>query len=142
LYVIAWVVGATADPLALGENLSAFASATRRRDIIAEHRDDHRTADQVRSSGAVILRGRGRIVGTSQVEVRSRIYECRDLVIATGSSPTRLPIDGLDNESVWTSDEALSSSELPPSLAILGGGAIGCELAQMYSRLRKQRHAR
>ncbi len=127
-------LGATASRVRLDDAASAFAAAVRRRDRVAEHRDDAAKAESLASAGATLLRGRGTITGPGAVMVNGARHTWKDLVIATGSVPRRPDIPGLADAPTWTSDQALSSSELPPSLVILGGGAVGCELAQVYAR--------
>jgi dihydrolipoamide dehydrogenase len=116
------------------EGVAAYREAVRRRDVVAEWRDDSQAAESVVASGAQLVRGRGRLLGPGVLEVGDRILGWGDLVIATGSVPVIPDIPGLDAVATWTSDKALSSSVLEPSLLVLGGGAVGCELAQVFAR--------
>ncbi len=133
----AHLLGATAEPLALGDPRMAYAAAVRRRDEASDYRDDRGSAGELEKSGAVLWRGRGQVVAPGRLRVTDgdgldREIGYVDLVIATGSRPAEPPIPGLDTVPRWTSDQALSSGELPSSLVVLGGGPVGCELAQMY----------
>jgi dihydrolipoamide dehydrogenase len=115
-----------------------WAEAVRRRDHAAEHRDDSGTADGVSAAGVTLVRGRGRVTGPGELTVGDRrLRWSRTLVVATGSSPTRPPVAGLDDlgDALWTSDQALSTHEQPQRLVVLGGGAVGCELGQAFARL-------
>ena len=127
------VAGASV-PLVLDEDDLAFRRAVERRDDVAEHRDDSGAAAEVQKAGVVLVRGRGRIVREGVVDVEGRELGYRDLVLATGSQPNRPPIPGLDRVPTWTSDEALSGQDRPRSLVVMGGGAVGCELSQVYVR--------
>ena len=115
-----------------------WAEAVRRRDHAAEHRDDSGTAEGVSAAGAVLVRGRGRVTGLGELVVGDRqLRWSRALVVATGSSPVRPPVTGLDDvgDALWTSDQALTTREQPRRLLVLGGGAVGCELGQAFARL-------
>ncbi len=58
----------------------------------------------------------------------------RAVVLATGTTPSVPPIPGLEDVAYWTNREAIEAAELPESLIVLGGGAIGVELAQVFAR--------
>ncbi len=115
---------------------STWAEAVDYRDRAAEHRDDTSTAEGLVASGVNLVRGRGTVAGPGELTVDGRpLHWTRALVIATGSEPVRPPVDGLDDVPVWTSADALTTTEQPRRLVVLGGGAIGCELGQAFARL-------
>jgi dihydrolipoamide dehydrogenase len=130
----AHLLGATAAPVDAGVEAAAIQPAVARRDEVAARRDDSDATDALEDAGAVIFRGWGRIARPGVVVVGDRELGYRDLVIATGSTEVIPPIDGIDDIELWTSSDALSLPVRPASLVILGGGAIGCELAQVYAR--------
>ena len=118
----------------LGDGTTGYREAARRRDEIAEHRDDATAAHELEAAGVVLVRGRGRVTAPGVVTVGERELGYRDLVISTGSRADLPPIPGLDAAPTWTSDQALAAAERPASLLVLGGGAVGCELAQVHAR--------
>lgn len=125
--------GATGVPCDPGDERSAYAAAATRRDRLAENRDDSDMAHSLERAGVDLYRGHGRVVRPGVVDAGGSEIGCRDLVIATGSRPAAPPLPGLDAVPTWTSDEALSADALPASLAIIGGGPVGCELAQIFA---------
>jgi len=131
-------LGATSVDPALDDDGSSFALAVRRRDEIVDHLDDSAEIAALEALGIRILRGRGQIARPGVVAVEGSEYGWGDLVVGTGSSPVWPPIEGLDAVATWTSDQALVSSERPRSMVVLGGGAVGCELAQVYARFGTQ----
>jgi pyruvate/2-oxoglutarate dehydrogenase complex dihydrolipoamide dehydrogenase (E3) component len=125
-------LGAVARPLTLPSPAAAYAAAVQRRgEIVGD--DDSFGVRQFADKGVTLVRGRGQVAHPGVVAVGSRALGWTDLVIATGSRPTIPPLPGLDAAPTWTSDQALTSAEWPASLAILGGGPVGCELAQIYA---------
>lgn len=108
------------------------------RDIRAKHLDDSETAQSLRDEGVEVIRGDGRIVAPGVVAVGDNEFRYDNLLISVGADAVLPPIPGLAEAKPWTSDDALTSVELPESLLILGGGAIGVELAQVYSTFGSQ----
>ena len=84
--------------------------------------------------GVEVLQGEARIVSPWDVEVNGQRLSARHLVIATGARPFLPPIPGLDTVPYCTSDTFWALEALPQRIVVLGGGPIGCELAQSLSR--------
>ncbi len=126
-------LGGASTPVALDGNEPAYRAAVTRRDVLSSHRDDTDAARDIKRRGVTLVRGRGRITDSGVIDIDGRQVGYRDLVVATGSRPAVPPIKGLDQVAVWTSDQALSAPARPASLMVLGGGAVGCELAQAYA---------
>lgn len=109
----------------------AMASAHRAIDTIAATED----ADVFRAEGIDIRQGRARFVSQNEVAVDGTRIAADRFVIATGARPAVPGIDGLKALDHLTSDDVWTLKDRPDSLVVLGGGAIGCELAQAFSRL-------
>ncbi|HJU17778.1 MAG TPA: NAD(P)/FAD-dependent oxidoreductase [Stellaceae bacterium] len=82
--------------------------------------------------GVAVIRGHGRFVGPNAVAVDGETLEARHIVIATGSTPRRLPFPGA--ELMTTSDDVLSERELPAAVVFVGGGVIALEFSHVYAR--------
>jgi len=97
--------------------------------------NDKVAVDRFEGKGGHFVRGIGRITGPSSVSVDGRSFEAgRAVVIATGSAPATPPIPGLTGVPYWTNRQAIEVEQLPRSLIVVGGGAIGLELAQVFAR--------
>ncbi len=97
-------------------------------------------ASLFKKNGVRHVQGTGRIAGHHTVEVllpdgSTETIRTRTVVLATGSAPVKLPIPGLEGEGIWTSDDAVSATAVPPRLLIIGAGAIGCEFGYIYNGL-------
>ena len=102
---------------------------------MARHLDDKRPAAAMEATGARLFRGEGTLTDLRTVTVGSeRLIARRAVVIANGGTAAIPPIPGLDTVEFWTNRQAAIPRELPASLAILGGGAIGVELGQAFAR--------
>ena len=95
-------------------------------------------AGALRRERVEVLEGRACFSGPRAFEVDGRSIRARAVVLATGSRPVVPPIPGLDAVPFLTNETVFDLDELPASIAILGGGAIGCELAQAFRRLGSQ----
>ncbi|MBO2459146.1 NAD(P)/FAD-dependent oxidoreductase [Actinomadura sp. LCR2-06] len=112
--------------------------AVARRDALTGHRADERIVAGMAEEGVTVLRGRGTVTAPGRIEVDGAEHGFGDLVLCTGSEPVIPPVDGLADVPLWTSDGALAVPDLPRRLVILGGGPVGCELAQVYAAFGSQ----
>jgi pyruvate/2-oxoglutarate dehydrogenase complex dihydrolipoamide dehydrogenase (E3) component len=112
----------------------------RRRDEIINHLDDSAQLPWLESSGIALFRGRGRLAGERRVSVGDEELEARRAVILAGGSLALFPpIEGLDRiEGAWTNREATTAEVIPQRLLIVGGGAVGVEMAQAFQTLGSQ----
>ena len=91
--------------------------------------------ETLRETGVVVVKGHARFTGDDSAEVDGRAVRFRQALIATGSNPLVPPIAGLRDANPLTSDSVWDLTELPERLVVLGGGSIGCELGQAFTRL-------
>ncbi|MFI7552134.1 dihydrolipoyl dehydrogenase family protein [Verrucosispora sp. WMMD703] len=97
--------------------------------------DDRVAVERFTGKGGRFVRGSGRIDGPGRVRVGDQVFQARHgIVLGTGTRPSVPPVDGLADTPYWTNREAIEVEELPGSLLVLGGGAIGLELAQVFAR--------
>ena len=110
-----------------------WAAAIARRDKVTHGRDDASHAKELQDSGATLVRAQATITGPHQVSAHGVDYQVEHIIVATGSAPKHLR-DIEFPDGLWTSSDAMSTTELPHSLVIVGGGPIGCELSEVYTR--------
>jgi pyruvate/2-oxoglutarate dehydrogenase complex dihydrolipoamide dehydrogenase (E3) component len=108
--------------------------ADRIRDEATDDWDDAVAVKRLEDSGASFVRGSGVLAGDGRVQVGETTYTAtKGIVVNTGTAPAAPPIDGLADTPYWTNRDAVRLRELPSSLIVIGGGAIGCELAQVMA---------
>lgn len=96
------------------------------------------TSEVLAREGIEVLRGRAVFTSRRQVSVDGRWLRARAFVVATGSQPSVPPVPGLAAAGYLTNETIFGLGELPGRLAVLGGGPVGCELAQGFARLGSQ----
>ncbi|MEA2433728.1 MAG: hypothetical protein QOG54_1185 [Actinomycetota bacterium] len=97
--------------------------------------NDEIAVERHQKKGETVVKGEATIVGPKEVEIDGRRYAAkRGIVIASGGEPAIPPIDGLKDVDFWTNREAIENTKPPKSMIVLGGGAIGLELAQTFAR--------
>jgi pyruvate/2-oxoglutarate dehydrogenase complex dihydrolipoamide dehydrogenase (E3) component len=113
-----------------------FAPVARRiRTEATDNWNDRVAVERLEKRGGRFVRGRGVLDGPGRVRVGDRLFAVRRaIVIATGTSPAVPPIPGLADVAYWTNRDAVKAEVAPASLTVLGGGAVGLEMAQAFSR--------
>ena len=111
------------------------AAALAWRDFMVSDYSDTGQERWLADHGIELLRGRGRLAGTGVVEVDGVRHTADHVVLATGSDPIIPPVPGLRGlEGIWTNREATGMKSVPRRLLVLGGGAVGVEMAQAVRR--------
>jgi pyruvate/2-oxoglutarate dehydrogenase complex dihydrolipoamide dehydrogenase (E3) component len=105
------------------------------RDQVVDNLDDSGQVEWLEGLEVQLVRGDGQVREPGMVVVGDRELPYDSLVVATGTAPSVPPVPGLRDLPYWTSRDATSAREVPASLAVLGGGVVGCEMAQVYRRL-------
>jgi pyruvate/2-oxoglutarate dehydrogenase complex dihydrolipoamide dehydrogenase (E3) component len=134
------------DVLAEGRRIPDFAGeadvrpdytrvAHRIRDEATDDWNDQVAVDRLEDAGVRFVRGHARLAGPRTVEVGGETFEAsRGVVLNPGTSPAAPPIEGLADTPYWTNRDVLRMESAPASVAVIGGGAIGAEIAQALSR--------
>ncbi|HET9828594.1 MAG TPA: NAD(P)/FAD-dependent oxidoreductase, partial [Nocardioidaceae bacterium] len=135
-----------ADVLAEGRRIPGLAGTStvtsdwapvheRIRDEATDDWNDKVAVDRLESAGVAFVRGAARLAGPRSVEVDGTTYDAgTGVVLNTGTEPGAPPIEGLADTPYWNNRDACRLAELPGSLVVIGGGAIGVEMSQAFAR--------
>jgi len=112
------------------------AAALAWRDFMVSNYSDAGQEQWLASQGIALIRGSGRLAGTGTVEVGDARYTADHVVLATGADPVVPPVPGLrDLDGLWSNREVTGMKSVPRRMLVLGGGAVGVEMAQAVRRL-------
>jgi len=135
-----------ADVLAEGRRIPDFAGSSvvtsewkpvhaRIRDEATADWNDQAAVDRLSDAGVTVVHGAARLTGPRTVDADGTSYRAgRGVVLNTGTEPSAPPIEGLAGTPYWTNRDAVRLAELPGSLIVIGGGAIGVEMVQVFAR--------
>lgn len=115
-----------------------FAKIMERLQRVVKEVEPHDSMERYTSLGVECIQGEAKIRSPYEVEVNGKVLTTKNIVVATGASPLVPPIPGLSEVKYLTSDNVWNLRELPKRLIVLGGGPIGCELAQSFARFGSQ----
>ena len=102
---------------------------------VIEKIEPHDSVERYTELGVEVIQGAAQLTSPYSVEVDGRTITAKNIIIAAGATPFVPPIKGIDTITPLTSDNLWSLKKQPKKLAVLGGGPIGCELAQAFARL-------
>jgi pyruvate/2-oxoglutarate dehydrogenase complex dihydrolipoamide dehydrogenase (E3) component len=114
--------------------------AARIRQEATDNWDDTVAVERFESAGGTFVRGWGKLTAPREVTVSTpdggtQVFTARKgVVLNTGTDPAVPAVDGLAETPYWTNRDAVTVEEVPASLIVLGGGPVGCELAQVFAR--------
>jgi dihydrolipoamide dehydrogenase len=112
------------------------AATLARRDEVIHHLDDSVQMPWIQERGITLYRGAARLDGERRVRVGDELVTAsRAVVIAVGSGAQIPPIPGLRELAPWTNRQGTTAAQVPTRLTVLGGGVVGCELAQAWASL-------
>ncbi|TFB65366.1 NAD(P)/FAD-dependent oxidoreductase [Cryobacterium sp. Hz9] len=116
-------------------------AALNQRDSITSHWKDDGQAKWLESAGIALVRGHARLTAVREVTVTGDdgtvtvLTATHAVVVSTGSAAVLPDIDGLKDVEPWTSRDATSAKQIPPRLAVIGGGVVAAEMAAAYASL-------
>ncbi|MES9878914.1 MAG: FAD-dependent oxidoreductase [Candidatus Sedimenticola sp. PURPLELP] len=111
-----------------------FADVMERVSSVVKQVEPHDSVERYTGLGVEVIEGEAKITSPYSVTVNGQEFTTRNIVVATGARPFVPPIEGIDQIDYLTSDNLWQLRELPRRLVVLGGGPIGCELAQSFAR--------
>jgi len=112
-----------------------FAGIMRRVHDVIEKIEPHDSVERYTELGVEVIQGAATLTSPYSVEVNGKTLSAKNIIIAAGAQPFIPPIKGIDKITPLTSDNLWSLQTQPRKLLVLGGGPIGCELAQSFARL-------
>ncbi|MBW2635880.1 MAG: FAD-dependent oxidoreductase, partial [Deltaproteobacteria bacterium] len=112
-----------------------FADVMERVQRVIKKVEPHDSIERYTDLGVEVILGEAKITSPYTIEVNGQTLTTRSIVVSTGARPFVPPIPGLDQVKYLTSDNVWEMRNLPSRLVVLGGGPIGCELTQAFSRL-------
>lgn len=112
-----------------------FQNVMRRVHSVIQTIEPHDSVERYTNLGAECILGTAKILSPYEIEVNGKKITTKNIIIATGAEPMVPKFEGIENIQYLTSENLWELKELPEKLVVLGGGAVGCELAQAFRKL-------